>query len=187
MKSENQESDSGKDSSTIYEEVATELLNRLAEELGLDRVEGKQTIIGKLLQDTSCTIDAKAVVDGGERFLIVECRRHTTKAIDQEQMHGLAFRVINYGADGGIIVSPLGLQEGAKKVANGMNILEVRLTAESTVSDFALQVLDKLFLGFTATATLSAKVCVRLLRQCPNCGETFPEKESHSCFAPRAE
>jgi hypothetical protein len=42
----------------------------------------------------------------------------------------LAYRIIDTGADGGILVSPLGLQEGAERVAAAENIISVRLNED---------------------------------------------------------
>ena len=58
-----------------YEEVAAYLLNQFASEFGLERVEGKQLVPGQR-SGTKYKIDAKGVVDGGEAFIIVECRRY---------------------------------------------------------------------------------------------------------------
>ncbi len=51
------------------------------------------------------------------------------------------------GAFGGIIVSPLGLQEGAKKVAAAENIIEVRLDENSTAEHFVINFLGKFRAG----------------------------------------
>lgn len=97
-----------------YEEVAAYLLNRFAKEFGLKFVEGKQKVEGRR-SGTSWTIDAKAVA-GDAGFFIVECRRYTTSKQNQEKSGGLAYRIIDTGASGGIIVSPFGLQEGPPKL-----------------------------------------------------------------------
>jgi hypothetical protein len=65
-----------------YEEVATYLLNQCAQEFGLSKVEGKQTIPG-LRSDTEWEIDAKGVKEGNEGFVIIECRRYTTSRQSQ--------------------------------------------------------------------------------------------------------
>ena len=105
-----------------YEEVAAYLLNRFAKEFGLKTVEGKQKIQGQ--SGAWWEIDAKGIREGNEA-IIVECRRHTTEKLKQEELGGVAFRVIDIGATGGITVSPLGLQEGAEKVAAAKNIISV--------------------------------------------------------------
>lgn len=96
---------------------------------------------------TGWEIDAKGVraSDGG--FFIVECRRYTTSRQNQEKIGALAYRIIDSGAAGGIIVSPLGLQEGAEKVAAAENIFNVRLDENSTRHQFAMQFLNKFVVG----------------------------------------
>jgi hypothetical protein len=154
-----------------YEEAATYLLNRFAEEFGLKFVEGKQKVEGRRSR-RSWTIDAKGVV-GDEGFFIVECRRYTTSKQNQEKLGGLAYRIIDTGAAGGIIVSPLGLQEGAAGVAAAEQIISVELTADSTPTEFAIQFLNKLCLGISAKSTSSTSATPRYLRTCPKCGKNF--------------
>ena len=89
-----------------YEEVAAELLDRNAEKFGLQRVEGKQHVRGNR-SGTKWEIDAKGVKLGDEGFVIVECKRHTISKPNQELLGGLAYRIVDTGASGGIIVSPL--------------------------------------------------------------------------------
>ena len=104
-----------------YEEVANFLLDRFASEFGIDRVEGKQKVIGNQ-SGTSWEIDGKGVCVKGAGFLIVECRRYTKSKQTQEKLAASAYRIQDTGANGGIIVSPLGLQEGAAKVAKASNV-----------------------------------------------------------------
>lgn len=129
-----------------YEKVAHELLNRFAADFGLSRVEEKQPAAGEIT-GTSWELDAKGVRDGDGAVVIVECRRHTTKALSQEQLAGLAYRILDTGAQGGICVTPLGFQEGAKKVAAAATIIEVKLSPDSTATDFAMSFLNKIFRG----------------------------------------
>jgi hypothetical protein len=129
-----------------YEEVATYLLNQIAQEFGLTYVEGKQAIVG-LESGTIWTIDAKGVSEDGESFLIVECRRHTTRRIDQEAVGGLAYRIRDSSAAGGIIVSPLGLQAGAAKVAAAARIHSVQLGPHSTTAEYIMRFLNIVMIG----------------------------------------
>ena len=55
-------------------------------------------------------------------MILVECRRHTTSKIDQEQVGGLVFRIIDTGAEGGLMVTPLGFQAGAELVAKARQV-----------------------------------------------------------------
>jgi Restriction endonuclease len=144
-----------------YEEVAAYLLDRLASEFGLERVEGKQHILGS----TDWEIDAKGVKVGGEGFVIIECRRHTRSKQSQEQVAGLAYRIVDTGASGGIYVSPLGFQEGAKKVAATQNVHEVVLRADSTRTDYTLilEFLNKVFVGLSDTGTATEAMTVTVI------------------------
>ena len=155
-----------------YEEVATYLLNQCAREFGLSKVEGKQSVPG-LRSQTEWEIDAKGVSEGNEGFVIIECRRYTTSKQNQERIASLAYRILDTGAQGGIIVSPLGLQEGAQKVARAERIVNVQLSPDSTSHEFALQFLNKIFLGFQEQISLHDEVSVELIRTCAECGQRF--------------
>jgi hypothetical protein len=85
----------------------------------------------------------------------------------------LAFSIIDTGAAGGIIVSPVGFQKGAVKIAAAKNIISVKLTADSTPTEFAFQFLDKLCLGIHAKITMSGIVTPRFFRACAKCGKKF--------------
>jgi hypothetical protein len=154
-----------------YEEVAAYLLNRFAKEFGLKSVEKvKQKIQGQ--SGARWAIDAKGIREDDET-IVIECRRHTRDGLTQEELGGLAFRVIDIRAAGGITVSPLGLQEGAEKVAAAKNIISVKLDANSTPKEFVIQFFDKLCLGITAEVTTSGRVSPSYFRTCAKCGKKF--------------
>lgn len=155
-----------------YEEVATYLLGEIAAELGLERVEGKQSVRGTR-SGTEYEIDAKGVRSGNEGFVIIECRRNSTRAETQEKLGGLAFRIIDTGASGGIHVSPIGLQLGAKKVAASERILEVRLDKDCTPQQFCLRFPNKLFVGIHESARAEDTATAVHIRTCCNCGARF--------------
>lgn len=125
-----------------YEDLTAHLLEQWAEEFGLDRVERGGKIIG-LRSGTEYSLDAKGFKKGGEGIVIIECRRYLKSKQKQEQMGGLAYRIIDTGADGGFIVTPLGLQEGARLIANAENITEVILGPDSTTTDHVINFLNK--------------------------------------------
>jgi hypothetical protein len=125
-----------------YEEVARYLLDRYSIEFGLMRVEEKQKIPG-LNTGTEWEIDAKGITEDDGGFVIVECRKYTNSKQNQEKLGGLAFRITDTGAVGGIIVSPLGLQEGAQKVAKSNHIISVQLDANCSPEEFKLKFLDR--------------------------------------------
>lgn len=141
-----------------YEEVAVHLLNRLSNHFGLDRVEEKQEVDGE--SGTSWEIDGRGVTEGDDALVILECRRYPSDRVAQEEVGGLAFRISDTGAEGGIIVTPIGLQEGAKKVAENTDVQTVQLDESSTTKDYALRFLNRLCVGFSDTTGFSDEVRV---------------------------
>ena len=144
-----------------YEQVATHLLDLFASDFGLDRVEGKQHVEGHH-SGTKWEIDAKGVCNGNDGFINVECRRYTTSKQNQEKTGALAYRIIDTGADGGILVSPLGLQEGAERLAKAENIVEVRLDENSTNHEYLMKFLNKTMIGLHDTISVSDDVTAEL-------------------------
>jgi len=70
------------------------------------------------------------------------------------------YRIHDTGAKGGIIVSPLGVQEGARKIAEAENVVSVRLGENSTTKEYVLAFLNKVFIGVTGAIQLSEGVVV---------------------------
>ncbi|MFA6272759.1 MAG: hypothetical protein WC693_06775 [Patescibacteria group bacterium] len=157
-----------------YEEVATYLLGKFATDLGLAEVEGKQTLLG-LGSQTEWEIDAKGVLEGRAGFAIIECRRYTTSKQSQEKVGSLAYRIIDTGAHGGIIVSPLGLQEGAQKVAKANQIVNIQLSYNSTPHEFVMEFLNKIFIGLKPLQIPIPEISVtcELKNPCVICGQLF--------------
>jgi hypothetical protein len=140
-----------------YEEVATYLLNEFADKFGLERIEGKQLALGHR-SGTTYEIDGKGFRQDGTGFVIVECRRYTTSKQNQEKVGALAYRIIDTGAKGGIVVSPLGLQEGANLIADREGIVNVLLNQDSTQREYVLQFLNNIMIGLHASLTFKASV-----------------------------
>jgi hypothetical protein len=124
-----------------YEELATIFLNLLRQEFGLDRVEPKQSLPGK--SGATWRIDAKGVKEKGGGIVVVECRRKSRDGITQEEAAALAWRLTDLSGVAGIFVSPIGLQEGAEKVAAAADIIHVTLDPKSTPHSFAFEFLGK--------------------------------------------
>ena len=143
-----------------YEEVAAYLLNRLAEHFGVGHFEGKQVVPGE--SGTEWELDARGVGEGGARIIVVECKRLTKSGISQAITGALAFTIQDVGAHGGILVSPLGLQEGAKKVAAHANIVEATLTPNSTTTDYVLRFLNQIHVGISESIHLTDECSVEL-------------------------
>jgi hypothetical protein len=144
-----------------YEEVAAYLLNQLAEHFGVGRFEGKQVIAGD--SGTEWELDAKGCTDGSDRVIVVECKRHTKSGISQAITGSLAWTIQDVGADGGILVSPLGLQEGAKKVAAQANIVEVVLNQDSTTTNYLLSFLNQIHIGILETVHITDHWMIEIL------------------------
>jgi hypothetical protein len=144
-----------------YEQVAVEIMNKIAALLGLERVEGKQSVYGSRT-GTSWKIDGKGVNVDGESFVIIECRCYSKAKQKQEQVGALAYRIIDTGASGAILVSPLGFQAGAKKVAAAENIQEFIMGPDSTSDAFVVKFLNNVVIGAPVAlaygAALPAKV-----------------------------
>lgn len=130
-----------------YEEVATYLLNQFAEHFELGRVEAKQVLPGE--SGTEWEIDAKGIAEDEIKYIVVECKMHTKSGVSQAIAGSLAFTIKDVGASGGILVSPLGLQEGAKKVAKAAGITEVILKENSTTTDYVFAFLNTLCVGIS--------------------------------------
>lgn len=166
-----------------YEEVAAYLLAMFAKHFGMSRVEGKQSVPG-LRSGTNWTIDAKGISSDDEALIIIECRRHTTSKEDQEQLGGLAYRIIDTGAQGGILVSPLGFQSGAQKVAQAEGIIHVELHQDSTPTEFSMRFLNQIFIGFQERCQVSDLFEAELIRVCATCGKKFTVRnDEHICDA----
>jgi len=151
-----------------YEEVAQYLLNEFAGHFHLGRVEGKQHVVGD--SGTQWEIDAKAVLVDDSEFIVVECRRHTKKGVSQEQVAGLAYRIKDTGANGGIVVSPLDLQRGAKLVADHEGIQHMRLDENSTTAKYIFTLMDKAFLKRNDEVRIGLKEHVKIIEIDPTNG-----------------
>jgi hypothetical protein len=138
-----------------YEDAASAVISDLRRELGLDSVEGRQRLQGA--SGTEWEIDGKAVLERQGGFLVVEARRHTSSGIKQEALAAVAYRIHDLGAQGGLIVSPLPLQQGAQLIASRENIDHIKLASWSTADNYLAQFMGRNFhkasVGSTATTT----------------------------------
>lgn len=152
-----------------YEEVAAFLLGKIRAELQLSSVEGKQKLAGE--SGATWEVDAKGVRrdDGG--VVLIECKRHKRR-VDQDTVATLAFRIRDLGASGGILVSPMGLQTGARMVAEATQIVEVRLDPESTNTEYMISFLNRMFVGVADFATFTDHATVIVVTDADS-----PEKE----------
>ena len=147
-----------------YEEVAVHLLNELAKRLfGLGRVEGKQVIPGQ--SGAKWAIDGKGCSSDGSHFRIVECKRYTKSKVRQDTVAGLAYRIRDAGASGGIFVTTLGLQKGAQTVAAHERIYTVHLDQNSTSTDYILRFLNQAFVGMSTRVSANPSLSMVVVRK----------------------
>jgi len=138
-----------------YEEVAQFLLDKFADQLGLERVEAKQKIIG-LISGRKIEIDGKGVRQGNGGIVVVECKKFKDR-VEAEKLEALAFRIQDAGADGGIIVTPIDLQAGAKKIAESQDIITVRMPQDSTIENYVFKLFSQVFAGVTHTLNVHTR------------------------------
>jgi hypothetical protein len=145
--SDNEPSDSAQPEWLSYEQLAAKLLNDIAHEFGLQSVEGKQKVQGFETGDEP-VIDAKGITEEG--FYIIECKHYGSRRVQKSDVGYLAYQIWDARADGAILVSTMGLQAGAEKIAKARNIISVQLNHDSTLADFVMRFLDKIRIGFSA-------------------------------------
>jgi hypothetical protein len=133
-----------------FEHAAEVVVRDLRLELGIERVEGKQKVLGA--SGSYWELDARAWIDGGRGFLIVEARRHTANGLSQESVIAIHGRTIEVGADGAIIVSPMPLQKGAELVARHYGIEHIKLDESSTAETYMAEYMGRTFYGLTVQA-----------------------------------
>ena len=132
----------------------------MADVFGLERVEGKQSLAGP--SGATWEIDGKGIKIRDRSDRCVECRHYRTSKLKQSAVAALAWTVSDVGASGGIVVTPIGIQQGGEIVAQSTDIEVVRLNADSTTTDYLLQFLDRVLIGAStvrteAVATLTAE------------------------------
>lgn len=125
-----------------YEQVARHILTEFRQHFGLESIEPQQDVAGQ--SGTDHAIDAKGVMIDGEGFVVIECRRRKAKP-NKEDLCALAYRIIDTGAAGGIIVSTLPPQKGAAIIAKAAGVTSVVLNANATPEEFCVQFFDKGF------------------------------------------
>lgn len=161
-----------------YEEVARYLLDQFKKEFGLSEVQRKQSVHG-FRSYTDWEIDAKGIREDNGSFVIIECRAYKSSKQKQKDMAALAYTIQDTGAFGGIIVSPLGLQEGAQKIAKAEDIVNVQLNADCTTEEFVIKFLNKIKVGRSYEISIpNISVEVKLFNPCKECGKKFEVKNN---------
>lgn len=136
-----------------FERVTRTILEQCRDAFGYTRVDPKGKLRGK--SGTEWEIDAIAFLPVSNDFVLIECRRRSSKKIEQGQVGELIFRVQDTGAASGLIVTTVGAQEGAKLVAKAHKIGLGTLNLEATERDYVLDVAGRLFHGIEGKGGLA--------------------------------
>lgn len=126
-----------------YEELARHVLLSFADMLGISEVEAKQRLAGA--SGTKWEIDAKGVMADGYGFLIIECKERDDARLKQDDIASLAFKVKDVGAHGAVIVTSIGLQEGAEKIAKYCDFKVVYLPKNQSFEQFVAHCGNRIF------------------------------------------
>jgi hypothetical protein len=76
------------------------------------------------------------------------------------------------GAAGGLMVTPVGYQEGAAKVANARKIGMATLNANATDREYVLRIANQLFVGVVSKIRFGAVTTAVVVRNSGGCGAT---------------
>jgi NADH pyrophosphatase NudC (nudix superfamily) len=171
--------------SDAYAQVARRILDNLREQLGFERVEGKQAFPGSHGRDWSIDVSCYRAGDGA--LIIVECRRHTSSRIKQEEMGAFAYRIQSIGAAGGLMVTPLGFQAGARAIASLERIATATLNADATEEEFVLTIADQVFRGLKVSDQGHGVDTVRsIIRICDHCNTELTSSDGgHTFYCPQ--
>ena len=137
-----------------YEAIARSVLHDLRNHLGITAVSADTDLPGK--SGTSWRVEGTAIRLSDGATVIIECRRYTTKNLNQEAVGGIAFRISDTGSGGALLVTPLPLQEGADLVAASESIAHVILDPTSTTESYLAKFLGQTFHGVSASSTAHA-------------------------------
>jgi hypothetical protein len=125
-----------------YEDYTTQILNDervhqyIEDYFGLydlkvkpkDKLDGKKT-------GTKWEVDAYGY-DINNQLTLIECKHYKSRFVEQNTIAAFAYIIQDIGARRGIIVTTLGLQSGAIKVAQAESIGLIQLHRNSTDSNF---------------------------------------------------
>ena len=80
--------------------------------------------------------------------------------MEPEKLEALAYRILDTGAESGIVVTLIDLQAGAHKIANAENIVLVQLNAVATEQDYLLRFLKQIMVGVSDRLNLTQDALV---------------------------
>jgi hypothetical protein len=143
-----------------YEDVTRAVLSDLREYLGVGDILGKKKYKGKI---TEWEIEASSYEkEDKSKLVIVECRRYTTSRLSQETVGGFSYRIDDLIATRGIIVTPLGLQKGAQKIADAKKITTITLDPNARSDNYIARISNQLFGKFTEHISITEHVSIKL-------------------------
>jgi len=172
--------------SSIYEKVTRKILDNLSKQLGFSRVEGKSKFPGT--SGTKWEIEASCYKPKTDAIVLVECRRKTTSKVKQEEMAGFAYRIKDIGAISGIMVTPIGYQEGTKKVAQSEKIGMATLNPDATEKEYILTISNQLFRGLLIKDSVHLKdEIVSIRRICSKCRNELVSQNGRNYHCPHCE
>ncbi|MEH2402937.1 restriction endonuclease [Nostoc sp.] len=132
-----------------YEDVARQLIDDIKFHLGLSLVnEDKRKF--KKNDGGECEVDVSAYDMSDEKLVLVECRKKK-EPLSQEEVHGFAYRIQQTNAKRGIIVTTIGLQQGARIAADGAKIALIRLDGNSAKQEYIAKITQQIFVKVTDT------------------------------------
>ncbi|OBQ17652.1 MAG: hypothetical protein AN488_18305 [Anabaena sp. WA113] len=141
-----------------YEEVTRQLLQDIKYYLGISHVESKQKIQGQ--SGTKWEVDVIAYDNNTGKTILVECKNWKS-TVSQETLGGFGYRIKNTDSEGGIIVTRIGLQKGAKKVAEYEKITVITLTIGITDydDDYIAKLSNQIFIKLSDTIGECSIIC----------------------------
>ena len=110
--------------------------------------------------------------------LLVECKSTRTRASVKPSLANWVWQILDTDADGGFLVSPNGLQAGAKLVAAAADIHEIKLDPRSAPSAWFGEWLGKVGAGFADEVKVGVSEHVLIKRIDQNGGETVASDSS---------
>ncbi len=135
-----------------YEINSKDIIQIFKKDLGLESIEGKQKLEGDV---ENWEIDAKGILEEGGGTIVIECKRWKNR-IPKPMVANLAYSIKDVNAQGGILVSPLDMQSGAKNIAEAENINHIKITPESDVNNFDIEIFGKSKGGRSLGASINA-------------------------------
>jgi hypothetical protein len=121
-----------------YEDAARKIigkLNSMKDELRIEKITDKQKIKGKSGEEWEMEIMASDSESG--KPILLECKCWA-KPIPRDVIVSLAYKIKDVGGERGFIITTIGLQKGAKKIAELENIEIIKLNYDATADRFDL-------------------------------------------------